>query len=187
MQRQKELKTRLSRLLLAEHNRPGGSAKRTAEIGALTEALNQLEIEKEQVEKEASRLETLIEQGMVRLDTSNKSLMGTLKIIARNGFYELLEPFKKAYNNYRDDHELFRQFTRSDGILIEHPDHVQAHLLPTPNLSPKVRKIFAELLDNLNASDLLMPDGSGRPLTLVLGEKAGIELASKTGQYSPLY
>ena len=180
-QRQKELKAQLSRLLLAEHNHPAASAKRTAQIEALTNALKQLESDKAEVQKEVSRLQTLIDQETVRLDTTDKSLMDTIKILARNAFYEHLMPFQKAYNNYRDDHELFRQFTQSDGILFEDSHRVEAHLLPTPNLSPKVRKILRELLDHLNASGLMMPDGSGRSLQLFLGEKAGIELASKIG------
>ncbi len=47
-------------------------------------------------------------ENYVRLDTANKSLMDALKIFARNSFYKQLEPFKARYNNYRDDHDLFR-------------------------------------------------------------------------------
>jgi hypothetical protein len=35
------------------------------------------------------------------------------RVIARNVFYAALGPFKKAYNNYRDDHDQFRQLTQS--------------------------------------------------------------------------
>ena len=61
----------------------------------------------------------LIQQQMVRLDTRNKRLMDSLKLIARNAFYRALRPFKTAYNNYRDDHELFRNLTQADGVLVE--------------------------------------------------------------------
>jgi hypothetical protein len=59
---------------------------------------------------------------MVRLDTSNKRLLDSLKLITRNAFYQALQPFKSAYNNYRDDHELFRNLTQADGVLSESTD-----------------------------------------------------------------
>jgi hypothetical protein len=37
---------------------------------------------------------------MVRLDTRNKRLRDSLKLIARNAFHQALDPFKTAYNNY---------------------------------------------------------------------------------------
>ncbi len=65
----------LKRLLLAEHAHPGQSASRSAMIARLDHKLNALQLEGEQIETECSRLERLIEQNYVRLDTSNKSIM----------------------------------------------------------------------------------------------------------------
>lgn len=99
---------------------------------------------------------------MVRLDTRNNSVLDSLKILARNAFYRALEPFRKAYNNYRDNNELFRNLTQPDGVLVEHVDRVEAYLVPTPNHPPKVQKILTQFLESLNESGLQMPDGSGR-------------------------
>jgi hypothetical protein len=41
--------------------------------------------------------------------------MDNLRVIARNVFYAALGPFKKAYNNYRDDHDQFRHLTQCSG------------------------------------------------------------------------
>ena len=61
---------------------------------------------------------------MVRLDPEKKRLMDSLRVIARNVFYKALQPFKKAYNNYRDDHDQFRQLTQASGVLEVHPDQI---------------------------------------------------------------
>jgi hypothetical protein len=124
-----------------------------------------------------SRLEFLIEQDYVRLDTRNKYLMDALKLLARNTFYKMLEPFKKEYDNYRDDHGLFRSLTHSDGILKEQENSVEVILLPKPNYPPKVRRIMENYLENLNGNQLCMPDGTGRKLTFRIGKKEEFEIA----------
>jgi len=128
-------------------------------------------------EKEVSRLEALIQQQMVRRDTRNKRLLDSLKLIARNAFYQALQPFKQAYNNYRDDHELFRNPTQADRLLAETAEHVDAYLLPTGNYPPKLDRIVQGLLAELNATHPLMPDDSGRPLRLHLGDQSDFQVA----------
>ncbi len=105
--------------MLSQHQRPRKSAKRTERIAALTQYLNEAQQAQAKTHKEVSRLEVLIQQRTVRLDTRNKRLLDSLKLIARNAFYQALQPFKTAYNNYRDDHELFPDPTRGgwSGII----------------------------------------------------------------------
>ena len=45
------------------------------------------------------------------------------------------------------------------------------HLVPTVNYSPKLRKIIDRVLQDLNASDLRLPDGSSRKLRWRLTRK----------------
>ena len=163
--------------MLAEHQHPGKSARRTEAIVAMTQALEQVRQDQGQTEKEVSRLEVLIAQQMVRLDTRNKRLLDSIKLIARNSFYRALQPFKQAYNNYRDDHQLFRNLTQANGVLVESAEQVQAYLLPTVNYPPKLEKIVSELLNQLNRTGPQMPDGSGRRLQLHLGQKSGVQIA----------
>ena len=82
------------------------------EIEVLTKELETVEAEMTETDKEVSRLNSLIEENFYKLDTSKKSLMDGAKITARNLFYLLLQSFKEAYDNYRDDHMLFRHLSR---------------------------------------------------------------------------
>lgn len=176
-QKTAQLKSRLSKLLLSQHQHPRKSAKRTQRIAALTQDLNQAQQAQAKTQKEVSRLEVLIQQQAVRLDTRNKHLLDSLKLIARNAFYQALQPFKTAYNNYRDDHQLFRNLTQADGVLVESADQVEAYLLPTVNYPPTIEKIVNELLAGFSAKDSKMPDGSGRRLRLHLGQKTRLQIA----------
>jgi hypothetical protein len=179
-QKTAQFKRQLSKLLLSQHQHPRKSAKRTERITELTQDLNQAQQAQAKTQKEVSRLEVLIQQQMVRLDTRNKRLLDSLKVIARNAFYQALQPFKTAYNNYRDDHELFRNLTHADGVLVESSDQVEAYLLPTVNYPPAIAKIVNQLLAGFNATDPKMPDGSRRSLRLRLGQKTGLQIAIVT-------
>ena len=172
-----QLKSQLSKLLLSQHQHPRKSAQRTERIAALTQDLKQAQQAQAQTQKEVSRLEVLLQQQTVRLDTRNKRLLDSLKLIARNAFYQALQPFKAAYNNYRDDHELFRNLTQADGLLVESAERVEAYLLPTVNYPPAIEKIVNDLLAQFNAQDPRMPDGSARRLRLHLGQKTGLQIA----------
>jgi len=97
-QKAAQLKSQLSKLLLSQHQHPRKSVQRTERIAALTKDLAQAQQDQAKTQKEVSRLEVLIEQQMVRLDTRNKRLLDSLKLIARNAFYQALQPFKSAFN-----------------------------------------------------------------------------------------
>ena len=172
-----QVKCQLSRLLLAEHQPPGPSARRTERIATLRQELQPGQDPQAQTEKEVSRLEALIQQQRVRLDTRNKRLRDSLKLIARNAFYQALQPCKPADNNYRDDHELFRNLTQADGLLVDTADYVDADLLATVNYPPKLDHLVKGLPAELDATHPLMPDGSGRRLRLHLGDKSGLQVA----------
>ena len=122
------------------------------------------------------RIDQLISQEMVRMDLSNKTLMDAIKITARNLFYRLFAPFKTAYDNYRDDHDYYRELTQCDGVLRWTGSEIEVHLVPKVNYQPKLRKIITAHLDELNAGGLVLPDGSGRPLRLRLTSKDQISV-----------
>ena len=131
-------------------------------------------------DKEVSRLTSLIEGDFYKLDTLKKSLMDGVKIIARNLFYLLLQPFKEAYDNYRDDHMLFRHLTRSPGLIRETDNKVEIVFLPQANFPPKVLGIINDLLEQLNHRLLPMPDQSGRIIQFGLLQNDAIEFKIKT-------
>ncbi len=153
---------------------------RRQKIDQLNRQIEENEQQKLTVQKEESRLEQLIAQGMHRFDTAKKELMDTIKVSARNLFYRTLQPFKKAYDNYRDDHDYFRKLTHSGGVLRWTGSEFQAHLVPQVNYSPALQRIIKSLLLEVNATKPVMPDGSQRPLRFFLSDRSDFEIRLKT-------
>ena len=152
------------------------SRERELKIESIHEQILKNEEEKAALEKEVSRIDQLISQEMVRMDLSNKTLMDTIKISARNLFYRLFTPFKTAYDNYRDDHDYYRELTQSDGVLRWTGSEIEVHIVPQVNYPPKLQRIIESHLEELNASGLTLPDGSRRPLRLRLTRKEQISV-----------
>ncbi len=173
----RQIQKEFGRLLLQEHQNPRKSPGRRKKIQTIDQCLQDIKAKMNTTEKEISRLQYFIDQQYVRLDTRNKMLMDMLKLIARNTFYKELAPFKRMYDNYRDDHALFRNLTHAHGLVFQQSDSVEAVLFPTAHYPPKLRRIMEVLLDEINETKPSMPDGSGRSLRFRLGEKSGIKLA----------
>ena len=123
-----------------------------------------------------SRLEALIQAQMVKLDSQSKRLMDVLRICARNLFYQGLQPFKKAYDNYRDDHDHFRKLSQSPGVLEVSAEQIVIHLMPRTNYGGELRKAVIQTLDTLNAKELKHPCLPGRKLKFRLGQRSEMEL-----------
>jgi len=183
----KTLRTHLKRVLLSEHQHPGKSSARRKKIKALTLQDESLTRKIGETEKKMSRLEYLIDENYRRLDVSSKKVMDALKLIARNAFYQSLQPFREKYNNYRDDHALFRNLTRAHGVMIAGENQVEVQIFPTAHYPPALRSIVENLFRQINADTPRMPDGSGRRIIFRLGEKAGIELANASPLSTPHY
>jgi hypothetical protein len=158
------LRRSIARLKQASKRYQQYQQERTQKIDTLHAALTANQAEKDSLQRDVSRADQLVSQGMVRMDTRNKSLMDTLRITARNLFYAALHPFKESYNNYRDDHDYFRELTQSGGVLRWNGQELEVHLIPRVNYPPKIRRIIDELLHSYNEKKLTLPDGSGRRL-----------------------
>jgi len=128
-----------------------------------------------------SRLDALIEARMVKLEPQTKRLMDILRITARNGFYHALQPFKKAYDNYRDDHGYFRQLTHSAGVLEVGADEILIHLFPRTQYGGGLRRIVSEVLEQLNAEKLEHPKLPGRRLRFRLAHRSELDLKVRIG------
>ena len=96
--------------------------------------------------REESRLQALIEEQYFCLDARRKAFMDAIRLSCRNIFYRLLDIFKPMYNNYRDDHVILRQLTRSMGIVEKQDGQVIVQLLPAMEFSPKMRRIIEDFL-----------------------------------------
>ena len=179
------LRTQLKAELYSEHRHPGKSKSRTQRIETLSATDEALAAKMEETDREASRLDTLIHGQYRKLNTASKKVYDALKLIARNAFYRELAPFKKSYDNYRDDHVIFRNLTHAPGLLAFHSSDLAATLYPTAPHPPARRKLIEELFGKINQTGLILPDGSGRPIRLELGKKKGIELAIEKPPITP--
>jgi transposase len=153
------------------------SQTRREQIRKWSSKLAELEEQAAQHQTKVSRLDTMITANMVRMEPECKRLMDTLRITVRNLFYRALAPFKKAYDNYRDDHDYFRQLTLSSGVLGMGVERITVHLMPKVNYSPQLQRIIGQLLEQVNQQELQMPDGTARKLRFRLGHKSELELS----------
>lgn len=166
-----KLKKRLGALLLQEHRGLKPNAKRDERIKELTLELKEMEKQMGNAEKEQSRLQAAVKGNFLKLDMLQKSVMDSIKILARNMFYIMLEPFKKMYDNYRDDHVIFRNLTRAHGCIRLGEHFVDVTLFPTAHYQPKIRRIMETIFKKNNEESLPLPDGSGRTIRFFLGKK----------------
>jgi len=139
-----------------------------------------IEINQQQLagcDQNVSKLDRLVNEGYERLDTKKKQVMDSIKIFARNIFYTMIASFKKSYNNYRDDHQYFREFTRAPGFWVQNGNSIVVYLYPAAHLPPKLRKCLEQILDELQQEPLILPNGSGRTFSLKLVPPEGFKLA----------
>jgi hypothetical protein len=123
-----------------------------------------------------SRLEAMIQADMVKMEGQSKRLMDVLRITVRNLFYQALQPFKKAYDNYRDDHDYFRKLTQSPGVMEVRAEEIVIHLMPRTNYGGELRKAVIQTLDGTNSLGLEHPCLPGRKLKFRLGQRSEMEL-----------
>ena len=139
-----------------------------AKVNALYQTLTKLEKERSETPKFVSKLDELIALDFKKLDTDTKSFMDAIKLLARNMFYLAFQPFKEKYNNYRDDHFLFRQLIMSGGTIMANDNGYKIQLQPQIEYQPKVQKIITEVLNQINDGKPQMPDRSGENIELEL-------------------
>ena len=175
------VQSQIAKLRRAHQKYEEKSQPRREQIRTWSLALAQLEEQAAQHQAKVSRLDTMIAANMVRMEPQSKRLMDTLRITVRNLFYRALEPFKKAYDNYRDDHDYFRQLTLSSGVLEMGSERVTVHLMPTVIYSPQLRRIIAKVLEQVNKEELQLPDGTGRKLRFRLGHRSELQVAIHPG------
>jgi hypothetical protein len=172
------VKLELAKLKAAQKREQRQSIVRETKIEQSAQRIEEKSTELQTTAKEVSRIDTLISQGAVRMRGEKKYLMDVIKLTARNLFYQMLSPFKEAYDNYRDDHVWFRHLSQSGGIIEPLADgSLRCHLIGTADYPNPVRKVIAQVLIAFNETAPCLPDGSGRRIQLVTGSKSAIELA----------
>ena len=119
-------------------------------MNKLSLELKKLEKQRDETNKYVSKIEELINNDYKKLDTNVKSYMDAMKILARNIFYLAFEPFKEKYNNYRDDHFLFRHLSHSPGLLEKNGQMLNVKLFPGMEFTPKTKKVIRHILNKIN-------------------------------------
>ena len=172
------VKLELAKLKAAQKREQRQSVVRETKIEQSAQRIEEKCAELQTTAKEVSRIDTLISQGAVRMRGEKKYLMDVIKLTARKLFYQMLSPFKEAYDNYRDDHVWFRHLSQSGGIIEPLADgSLRCHLIGTADYPNPVRKVIAQVLIAFNETAPCLPDGSGRRIQLVTASKSAIELA----------
>jgi hypothetical protein len=160
----------------ADQRYQNAHVERRKRIDQSHQQIAQIQAQINVTQSQESRLEAMIQAQMVKMEPQCKRLMDVLRITARNLFYQALQPFKKAYDNYRDDHDHFRNLTQSPGVLEVRPDQIVIHLLPRTNYGAQLRKIVTQILDGINAQELEHPCLPGKKLKFRLGQRSEMEL-----------
>ena len=136
------------------------------EIGRLDTILKQYSEQRKEYADKTSKLDELIDQNYQKLETNTKSFFDAIKILARNIFYLELLPFKNKYNNFRDDHVLFRNVTRAAGTITSENGLSIIHLQPTMVYPKKIKNLFIDVFGKINEKNPCLPDGSNKKIFL---------------------
>jgi len=124
------------------------------------------EKERDNIQKEVSKLDQLIDSDTQILNSQIKEYMDMIKIIARNIFYLTFDKFRKDYDNYRDDLLIFRSITRSNGIIQNEDSRIVFKLTPEMELTPKMVKSIQKIIDDINKLQPVTIDGVKNKLFL---------------------
>lgn len=138
------------------------------DISQLNASLLELEKQRSETTKYVSKIDELIEHDYNKLDTNTKDFMDAIKMLARNMFYLSFQSFKEKYNNYRDDHVLFRHLTRSPGTIYSTTNEIKIEISPQMEYQPKIKKIIFQVFYEINEMKPEIPDGSNRKIKLIL-------------------
>lgn len=139
-------------------------------VKKLSDELKTLEEKRRATPKYTSKIEALIEENYQKLDVNIKRFMDAIKILARNIFYLSFAKFKDNYDNYRDDHVIFRHLSRSHGFIENRAGKARVKLMPEMEFAPKVKKAVEQTIAELNEMEPKIPNGTNQKFdTSLLG------------------
>jgi hypothetical protein len=172
----KELKRQMVALQAADSRYETTRVERRKSIAKGHQEIAALQVQIAGTAALESRLEAMVQADMVKMEGQSKRLLDVLRVTVRNLFYQALQPFKKAYDNYRDDHDYFRKLTQSPGVLEVRAKEIVVHLMPRTNYGGELRKAVIQTLEGTNAAGLEHPCLAGRKLKFRLGQRSEMEL-----------
>ena len=134
--------------------------------------------------REESRLQALVEEQYLRLDTRRKAFMDTIRISSRNIFCKLAMEFRPLYNNYRDDHFIVRELTRSPGIIHKREGIAHVLLMPAMQFQPATRNIVQTFLAQISQQINEHFEGQSMPIQIQLLDEDSNDLDIDQGGLS---
>jgi hypothetical protein len=155
------------------------------ELVRIYQELQAIEDAAKTVERTESRLDRVVRDNYEYLNLNEKTLMDTCRILARNFFYTALKPYKELYNNYRDDHQMFRNLTRCTGVTWNTGEYLTLMLIPEMHITPNHQRIIEEYLEMVNQQPPIAMDGSNRPIKLLLVNRQNEEQGNKRKKPKP--
>jgi len=155
------------------------------ELARIYQELEAIEEEVKTVTRTESRLDRVGRDNYEYLNLNEKTLMDTIRILGRNFFYTALKPYKELYNNYRDDHEMFRNLTRCTGVTWNTGEYLTLMLIPEMHITPNNQKVIEEYLELVNQQKPIAMDGSNRPIKLLLVNRQDEEQRKKRKKPKP--
>lgn len=144
--------------------------KNISKIIELSNTYQEKVTERSKLEKTVSKVSELMENGTQKLNTAPKQFMDAIKIMARNIFYLAFEKFKEKYDNFRDDHVIFREFTRSDGMIEINDSQMNVEIVTKMKFAPKQRKILNEICSKINEQELSPPNDATKKIRLEISD-----------------
>ena len=145
--------------------------KNLIKIVELSKKYHEKEQERAKTKKYVSKIKELTKNEIQKLNTNPKQFMDIIKIIAHNIFYLGFESFKEKYDNYRDDHLIFRAITRSDGIIEKKNSEMIINISPAMEIYPKQKSIFSEIFNEINKQNITLPGNFELKIRLDITEK----------------
>ena len=120
-------------------------------------------------QKKLKRLKKMEIKGYYRLDLRKKQIFDQLRLIARNTFYRSIDEFQVFYPNLRNLHQVFRDLTRSPGLINFEKNQVVVQLIC--NFTGRALQAAEHFCQALNAKPVKFIDGSDRPIVFKIHSK----------------
>jgi len=136
------------------HRKEEQAEKRTAgeqEAERLRAEIKQTEEDLGRIDKKESRILMLIEERYVRPNMARKELVDALRMTSRNVFGETFETFRTDYDNFREDHQVFRALTQAPGMVIPRRDRLDIYLFPGLEVQPAQWSRIEQFLQHCRA------------------------------------
>ena len=116
-------------------------------ICELEREIEKIQARLEEIPRNESRIQALMDQQYVRLRLRSRPLVDAVRITCRNIFRRPMDIFRPLFDNRRTDHAVLRALTRAPGIISATPERIDVRLMPTMTIEPAEREPICRFLE----------------------------------------